>query len=316
MKGDDVDINTKSMPSICSRWFHTCPSDLIKSLLSIFKHVYIDDIHVCLFFLCKPMMSITCVAFYVGFWIMMKNAQACGIHCTSRIIQLPIDDRTCETNVYTNISASDPRFCSLACVRNNECQATVYNGGHSICKLLPEPCLLLKPLKGYVYQVFQHQCAKWVPKRDDDSGYWTNEYNLKSYIVRRFINNARDVAVGRVTSGFFAIHPNGASVVRGGYDDKLVVDGSCRVTWLPYDAMAGHPIPFGAFIGGFLSATNTPLYVSKINGAIIGYYNPSTHTAWGEYYGIIYDTKFNLMVLETNSFFPWTHSDIYLGPCY
>ena len=163
--------------------------------------------------------------------------------------------------------------------------------------LLPQPCTLLKARADYVYQSFQYPCTEWVPNDGDVPGYWIPEHGgVTSYIVRRFINN--DLVVGKVTLRFFAITPSDASIVQGGDYENLVVDTPCRVTWVSHDATSRKPIPTAALIGGFLSATNTPLYVSRINGQIVGYFNPLNKMAWGQHGGIKNDTSFEIMVVQ------------------
>ena len=219
-------------------------------------------------------------AWYFGFLIMPRNVKSSGTHCDFHSIQLPVHDSACEKQDHINISVIEHRHCKLACIRNKECLATIYDGYRSVCMLLPEPCFLLKPHPGHVYQVFQHLCTKWVPNSDDDIGYWIYiGGNRRSFIGRKFID--KDLVVGEVTSGFFAVRTSGRSVIwsRNNYE-ILVVDASCRVTWVPHDATMEQPIPAGALIGGFLAETNTHLYVSKI-GTVVGYYNPLNRMAWG-----------------------------------
>ena len=252
------------------------------------------------------------LAMYCGFLIMLWIASGIRAGCDYRSIQLSVDNRACEAKEYTNISAIERRYCPLACIRSKECLATIYDVRRSVCMLLPEPCFLPKPYADHVYQVFEYQCTKWVPRSADVPGYWTPEGGGMSYIVRKFVGVGGDLVVGKVTSRFFAIHPSGTSQLGGNYDEKLVVDPLCQVTWVPYDVMTEQPIPGKALIGGILVATDTPLYVSKINNAIVGYYNPLHRMAWGQHGGIRNDTKFVLMVVQPPSGVPWTHLDISL----
>ena len=192
------------------------------------------------------------------FWLMLINAKCIMTDCKFHSIQLPIDGHACRTQEYINISATESHHCSLACIHNKECSATVHDLNHSTCMLLPQPCVLLEPREDHVYQAFQYPCTKWVPKDDDTPGYYVIAGNVMINIVRKFINDG--VVVGRMVSKFYAIHPSGTSVITGSYDERLIVDASCQVTWVMYDSTTGQTLPDGALIGGFLVATNIYLY--------------------------------------------------------
>ena len=201
--------------------------------------------------------------------------------------------------MYRNISVTERRHCTLACIHNKECKATVHDSHHSFCMLLSEPCMLLRPRSDHVYQAFQRPCTKWVSSIDDDHGYWITEYSLRTYIARRFIND--DLVVGKVTDMFRAIRPNDTASIRGGDYEKLAVDASCRVTWVPYDATSGQSMPTGALVGGFLMATNIPLYVSRLphhDVNLVGYYNPLNHMAWADFHGTRNGARFHIMVIQ------------------
>ena len=252
-------------------------------------------------------MPFTGFVMYVGLLTTMINAKAIGAECESRSIQLPTGGIACETQEHTNISVTEHRRCSMACIRNKECQATIYDSPRLVCILLPEPCFRVERYTGFVYQVFQHQCTQWVPESDDVPGYWTNEGNGQSYVVRRYIGS--DLVVGKLTNRLHVISPRGDHIQGGNYEE-LVVDGFCRVTWVPYDSTTGQPIPTGTLIGGFLSATNTPVYVSKLAGGFVGWYNPLNGRAVS-HGGIRNDTTLELMVVQPPTAIPWTHSVTY-----
>ena len=242
----------------------------------------------------------------VVFWLLLCDTKGLRSNCKFQNIQSSIDGQACENKEYINISVTERRHCSLACINNRECKATVLDLNHSVCMLLPEPCMLLTPYPDHVYQSFQQPCTKWVPNSHSAPGYWIYEGSSKSYIARTFIND--DLVVGKVTTAFLAIHPSGTSVIRGGNYEKLVVDELCHVTWVSYDARSGKPLPGAAFIGGFLGATYTPLYVTRLPVTIgeeeknaVGYYNPLKHVAWAQLGGIRYGTMFEIMEVQPAS---------------
>ena len=148
---------------------------------------------------------------------------------------------------------------------------------------LPQPCTSLQPHADHMYQFFQHECAKWIPAGHDVHAYWIYEDGTdESNVVRMYINHI--ALLGKVTSNtFWSIFPNG-SVFKNteGQHEVLVVDDTCRVTWVWYDATSGQPLAAGAFVGGFWE--DTSMYVSRMSVwgyLIVGYYNPLNNLARG-----------------------------------
>ena len=231
--------------------------------------------------------------------LLSVSAKGIRADCESQSIESPIDGHACLTHEYSNISVTDSHHCTLACIQKEECKATVYDVGHSVCMLLPQLCMLLRPRADFVYQAFHYPCTKWVPQSDDTPGYWIYEVRIMSYIARSFIDD--DLVVGKMTNVFNTVHPSETYAVTATHYEKLVVDPTCQVTWVSYDATTGQPLPGGALIGGFLSATNTPLYVSRLTTSgiyVVGYYDPLNRQALGELGGVIRDTIFDLMVVK------------------
>ena len=141
---------------------------------------------------------------------------------------------------------------------------------------------------------------------DNVGVYWTYEVGGKSYVVRRYIGS--DLVAGNlITNNVHVISPS-CDHIQDGNNEELVVDAACRVTWVPYDSTAGQPMLTGALIRGFLLATNIPLYVGKLAGGIVGYYNPLTDLDVGHCCSRS-DAVFEVMVVQPPSFNPWLHSD-------
>ena len=262
--------------------------------------------------ICRMSMAKARFVLYFGLLIMLRNVKVSATRCNIHSIQLPAADQACKAGEYTNTSVIEHRQCKLACIHSEECSTIIYDGYRSVCMLLPEPCFLLKPYPGYVYQVIQHLCTKWVRNTDDVGVYWTHEGSGRSYVVRKYVG--ADLVVGKVTNRLHAISPSGTHIEgpKTGNHEELVVDASCRVTWVAYDSTTGQPIPGGALIGGFIKATNTPLYVSKFAGGVVGYYNPLQRMAWGQLGGIKNGTQFELMVVHPPSTTPWSYPGIWL----
>ena len=160
-----------------------------------------------------------------------------------------------------------------------------------------------------MYQSFEYPCVKWVPAASDNvETFWIYEKNNdKAHVARAFVNN--DLLLGKLTDNFYGINPSGSKTQGGSSQEKIVVDASCSVTWVSYDATTGQPMPTGAFVGGFLTATNTPLYVSRQETPdcdwALGYYNPINRKAWGECYGVQDGSKFEVMVARPRHFITW-----------
>ena len=257
-------------------------------------------------FVLQAKMTIGCRGIWVVLWLLLSNSKGMTTACKFHSIQPPIDGQACETQDYINISVTERHHCTLACMRSNECKATVYDNLRSVCTLLPLTCFLLKPRAEHVYQAFQYACDKWVPE-SYDGGLWVYE-NPRSmaYFARVTVND--DLVLGKVSDRFHGVLPSGTELEHGGSYEKLVVDVACSVTWVSYDATTKQPIPTGAIIGGFLAATNTPLYLTRLHGMknnepalLPSYYNPRNHMAWTEFYGIYNRSTFDLLVVQPPS---------------
>ena len=220
-------------------------------------------------------------------------------YCKINSIQLPVDGQGCDPPDHVDVIVAEHRHCTLACIHSRECKATIYNNRYSVCMRLQQPCIVLSPSPEHVYQSFRYPCTKWVPKSDDVQGYWVYESGtIKSYITLAFMVD--DLLLGKATQMFYTIDPTATSIISGGDYEMLVVDASCHVTWISYDATSGQSMPADALTGGLLSATNTHLYVSKFTHAgqqVVGYYNPLNRMAWGERGGTKSSSQFEFMVV-------------------
>ena len=232
--------------------------------------------------------------------------------CEARPIHAPVHGQTCETLEYITTGVTPERHhCNLACIRDKACKAIIHDSRHSVCMLLPHTCILLQPQADHVYQSFEHQCTKWVPASHGVPGYWVDESStLKAYVARMFINHYP--LLGKVTLNTFrSIYPNGSDYHNAeGHHEVLVVDASCCVTWVWYDATSGQPLPAGAFVGAFLTATQTSMYVSRLQiqgNPVIGYYDPLSNLARGQYYGSRSGISFDVMVVESLHVINWGH---------
>ena len=245
---------------------------------------------------------------YMGFSLTLGNADASELQCKFSNIQSPVDGHACEPPEYTNISTSERHHCSLACVHSGTCKATIFYQRNLVCMILLHPCILLKPYADHVYQAFEYPCTKWINASNAVDAYSIYEtLNVQAYVARAFVGN--DVMLGKFTHMFYAISPSGTKIRGGSNQEKIVIDASCNVTWVSYDATTGQPMPSGALIGGFLAATNTPLYVSRQAQSrcdwALGYYNPLNQKAWGECYGVQSNYIFEVMVVQPRDIINW-----------
>ena len=243
-------------------------------------------------------------------WFMLSNVNGITANCKSFTIPPAEEGRACHLQEYTNISVIERHHCTLACVRDNECKATVHDSRQSVCMLFPEPCMLLLSRTDHIYQSFRRPCTKWVANSDAYFGMGSKK------LGRAFFGE--DLTMGHFYSWrFFGAPPGSANKVENNDFVGLVVDASCRVSWVPYNATTGQPLPTGALIGGFVAATNTPLYVSLLHEYTYGdtyehfaNYDPVARVAWGYRHnyinythitGVISDTAIDIMVVEKSS---------------
>ena len=234
------------------------------------------------------------------FVIVVAGISGATCQCTSTGILAPIDDMACQPFEYRNITTNKAEFCTLACVQNNYCGATIYEKTSRACMLMNEPCISLAPYFDHVYRSFIPGCTKWVPHHEKHLAYWYIEENtLRSYVSRRI--HESNIIIGKTTTMFFATDPTSGADIIGGDCELLVVEPSCSVTWEAHDTTNGQPIPKGALIGGKLTATNTPLYVARMvyDGTLLGgYYNPLNGKVWMSFAGPKSNTVFELMVVN------------------
>ena len=244
----------------------------------------------------------------LSMFVVLSNTEEIATDCETSPIHEPIYGKTCETSRYmTIIAATENHHCTLACIGNTDCKAIIYDDHQSVCILLQQPCILLQSHTDHVYQSFEHQCTKWIPTGHDVPAFWIYESGTaKSYVTRMYVND--DALIGKATNNIFrAIFPN-ASVFQNaeGHHEVLVVDDSCRVTWVWYDATSGQPLPTGAFIGGFWE--DTPMYVSRLpiqGNLIVGYYDPLNNQARGEFRGSRSRSHFDVMVVQSRHIISW-----------
>ena len=208
---------------------------------------------------------------------------------------------TCQPFDHKDITNVPYHHCSLTCAQNHGCQAFVYDKAQRLCMMLSNPCVWTQPNADHVYGISKQQCFSWEYRDKDYPFYWYYEGSGRSYVGRRL--HRGDMLVGKVTNNFNTVDPYSFSKVNGGITENLVVDPSCQVAWVPYDANSGLPLPDDALIGGVLSATNTPLYVVRQQSGTIrvtGYYNPLVKLAWGETWissGVVNNTVFEIMTI-------------------
>ena len=213
----------------------------------------------------------------------------------------PTHDKACQPFDYNNITAIMKRHCSLACAARSECHAIIFDTTRHVCMLLTETCLTLQPYPGHIYQSFKHECIKWVPGTSDYNAFWFFAYgSVKNIVARRY--HEGDIIVGKVTNKFHGISSDGTQFMGVSYE-WMVLHPSCDVTWVSYDSRSGQPLPSGAFIGGMIMTTNTPLYVVRVaigvNGYLFsGYFNPLNQLAWIQYNGPRSSDLFEVMVVQ------------------
>ena len=265
------------------------------------------------YFSCRLVITIVMVTgAYVVFLVILSYAKGETTDCKSQSIQPATQSHTCETLKYINIPVTERHRCSLACIRTEDCRATVYDNRHSVCTLLPQPCMLLRPRPDHVYQSFVQPCFKWTSTCSKcASNYWMiEESDVKTYIARMYHND--DLLVGKLTNKFYAITLDGQTKTSLNDYEELVVDPPCTVNWVWFDANNEQLPPEGALIGGFAAATRTPLYVSRLDISgrhVVGYYNPLDNTAWGFWSGAASRTTFELLVIDPTYVIVWYASN-------
>ena len=193
------------------------------------------------------------------------------------------------------------KHCSLTCFQSQKCQAFLYDRLAQACMILDGVCVWPRPNVGHIYGISKPQCFKWEPHDTDHQFYWFMESgSLKCYAGRQ--RHQGNMLVGKATTMFFTIDPSSSLVIRGGSYEKLVVETSCQVIWVPHDANSDQPLPSDALIGGVLSDTNTPLYVvrQQASGKLFtSYYNPLINLAWGELWSSVRSTAvFEVMTIK------------------
>ena len=220
--------------------------------------------------------------------------------CTSVDTEAPIDGMACQPFEYQNIMADKPEFCSLACIQIDRCEATIYDRTLGMCMLMNDPCFSPKPYFNHLYQSYKHKCTKWVPDTENHIAYsYIEAGTQRSYVSRKAHDG--NMVVGKKTSYFFAVNPIDSTGISLGSHELLVVESSCSVAWVAYDSSSNQPLPRGALIGGILTATNTPLYVTRMiafGARIGGYYNPLNGKAWGSHSGARNSTIFEVMIVN------------------
>ena len=227
--------------------------------------------------------------------------------CVSTDTIPPIEGVACQPFEARNITASKPEFCSLACVQDQRCEATIYDIIQGFCLLMNNPCFSLEPRSNHVYRSFKHECTKWVPSDGSYPAYWFFEFNpQRSYVSRKA--HQGNIIIGKKTNRFYAVNPIDNHMVDGGSYELLMVEPNCNVTWVSHDSTSGQPLPRGALIGGVLADTNTPLYVARISyegGLLAGFYNPLNGMAWSIYSGAKNSTLLEIMIVNLEGL-PWT----------
>ena len=197
-----------------------------------------------------------------------------------------LNDWACQPFDHQDVDITNLSYhhCSLTCFQHQKCQAFIYDKVTGTCLVMDYICVWPRPNMGNIYGISKPQCFRWEPHGTDHPFYWFIESgNLKCFTGRR--PHQDDMLVGKVTNNFYTIDPSSSSIISGGTYEKLVVDPSCEVTWVPHDANSGQQLPSDALIGGVLSDTNTPLYAvrQQVSGKLfMSYYNPLNNKAWGE----------------------------------
>ena len=232
--------------------------------------------------------------------ILMNGISGVTSSCSRVDTRPAIDGMICQPFESRIITTVRLEFCSLACIKSQRCEATIYDKTSGVCMLMNDPCFSLKPKFDHVYRSFMHECINWVPKDGSYPAYWFSETKAeRSYVSRKA--HEGNIILGKKTNRFYAISPIDNKVVVGGDYELLFVERQCSVKWVTHDTTSGHPLPKGALIGVILTATNTPLYVARLtvsNRKIGGYFNPLNGKAWSDYYGANSNTLFEIMIVN------------------
>ena len=220
--------------------------------------------------------------------------------CQSAVTLPPAYDKACKPFGHRSIATTTQYHCSLSCIHDSICYATIYDATRHNCMFLEGRCVLLQPSPGLVYQTFKHECITWVPNTGDYDVYWfyDGDSMRKNFIARAAHDG--DLIVGKEIEGtFHGVSRDGDYVTKGSDFERLVVYPSCHVTWVDHDASTGQPLPTGVLIGGILTSTNTPLYVARLmsgSKSFSGYFNPLNDLAWGEMIGVKSMQNFEVLV--------------------
>ena len=220
--------------------------------------------------------------------------------CKSVVTIPPAYDKACKYFGHINISTTTEYHCSLSCIQESICYATIYDATRHNCMLLDGCCLLLQPFPGHVYQTLKHECVKWVPHSGDDDVYWLYDGDsMRKNFIARSVHDGDHIVGKEIEGTFHGVSRDGDYVTKGSSYERLVVYPSCHATWVGHDYSTGEPLPTGVLIGGILTSKNTPLYVVKLvsgSKSFSGYFNPLNDLAWGEIIGVKSRQYFEVLV--------------------
>ena len=196
-----------------------------------------------------------------------------------------------------NITGVTEYECTLYCMQHSTCMAVNYDIQSNVCVGMEKPCPVVQPLSHVYYRILaasgSHWCAHWMANMD-----WNNPRiikvngELETYYpvgVTRFQTGDGDIVPAKwPNNNYYSFSVKlGTDLVVSEFE-MLVVDDSCSMRWVYYDASTGDPLPTGAIQGGYL-ADRTPLYVAVIhareNRRVPGYYNHATRMGTCEYFG-------------------------------
>ena len=197
--------------------------------------------------------------------------------------------------------------CVLRCMLHKSCTAVNYYAEEKICVRFEVPCPILEMHQHVHYQILApthlEGCINWVNTHDWDYPRMV-KYNhtvngLKPHGVARLMMAGEILPAKRPRTNQVAITVQGNARVSKDIFEFWVVNETCSLLWMDYDASSGNCLPAGAVVGGRL-ADETPLYVAAVNVSasqhVIGYYNHVTRVATCVYAQV---TKSQIMKILT-----------------
>ena len=185
--------------------------------------------------------------------------------------------------------------CVLRCMLDKSCTAVNYDVQDRVCMRMEVPCPVLETHQHTHYQILapppMDGCVQWLVSNDWNSPRMV-KYNNKPGSVHGV---ARLDSAGELLPARWPRDSQKAFTVQNNDEfshivfEVLVVNKSCSLGWVNYNASSGNPLHPGAILGGHL-ADGTLVYVALFpvtsSRKLVGYYNHETRLGTFYYYKV------------------------------